>query len=225
MAHVHVDFKKTAAFLDNMNRNQIPFVAAVTLTRLAQQSQGNLRGGLKKYFTLRSGRRLKSGIRIKTARKSDFKRGTMHSAVFDIDKFMGLHVLGGKKTALKTKYVSIPKDFILSKGARSSTGAIKARFKPKRMIALIKSRRKARRKAKRGRTRMPRPFLQEGPTGQPFIAQRVGAGKYPLNFLWGFSRRARIKEVWPFFKTAENIAKNKTAIIFTKEFRKAIARG
>ena len=225
MAHVKVDYKKTKEWLAGVNRRQIPFVAAVTLTKVAQGAQKNLQRGLGTYFTLRSPRRLKAGIRIKPARKTEFKRGTMHSAVFDIDRFMALHVFGGKKTAARSKYVSIPRLDLLAQGIRTATGKVKKAKTPHSMIMKIKGQRSNVRKRKWGRHRKPRPFLQEGATGQPFIAVRQGPGRHPWTFLWGFNRMATIKSVWPFFEKAEQFAIKNSQKIFSASFKKALRKG
>jgi len=220
--YIHVDFKKTKAWLDGIGRNQIPFAAALTLTRLAQESQGDLRQDMGKFFTLRSERRLKGGIRIKPARKADFKRGTMYSEVKDIDRFMALHVIGGTKKPFKKRYVAIPSRESIAQGVRTTSGAIKAAKKPSRIASRIKAFKKNPRKRKWGRHRKPRPFMQPRSTGQPFIAERIGPERLPLRFLWGFSKAARVEAKWPFFETAYNVALKKTHSVFTEAFTQSL---
>lgn len=222
--YIKVDFKKTAAYLKNLNRDQIPFAAAVTLTRIAQGAQKKIQRGMGTPFKLRSARRLKGGVRIKAARKKDFKRGTMSSTVRHIDRFMALHAVGGTKTAGRHKHVAIPTRELLAKGPRTATGKIKTRFKPKRIISKIKGHRSNPRKRKWGRHRIPaRPFIMEV-AGVPLIAQRTGPGQYPLRYLWGMQRKATIKATWPFIEQAEAFANKNFQGIFSHEFKRALLR-
>jgi len=219
---VEIDFKKTFRAIERYNQRQIPFAAAVTLTRLAQGSQLRIRSEMDKFFNLRSKRRMLQGVRIKPARKADFKRDTMHSEVNDIDRFMPLHVTGGIKRPGRHRYVAIPRDDLLAQGARTATGKIKKRLTPRAMIAKIKATRIGRPR-KKGRHRKPRPFLFESTAGLPFIAVRVGPERKPLKYLWGMSSRAKIDKTWPFVQTVEQYVLKNAGQIFSKEFKRALA--
>lgn len=218
-ASVRVNFKDTKQYIDNLNDRQLPFVAALTLTRLAQGSQKQLQAEMGRFFTLRSKRRLQRGIRIKAAKKADFKRGNMHSLVMDIDRFMALHTAGGIKKPERHRFISIPTDELLERGARTTTGAMKKRWRPKTLIAQTKQ---ERRQTKRGRHRKPRPFVMEVRGGQPMIAERVGHEKHPVIFLFGLDPKATIKKTWPFVETVYRHVFKNSGRVFNKEYRRII---
>ena len=221
-AYVDVDFIKTQRWLTQAERNQIPFAAAVTLTRLAQGSQIALRNGLSQVFTLRADRRIKAGIRIKPAKKGDFKRQTMNSQVNDVDNFMALHVSGGTKRPSQGRYVAVPAAGLQVKSFRTASGKVKRRFKPATMFSKMKERKTNRRTPKRGRHRAPKPFANQA-GGQVFMAQRIGPSKYPLRFLWGFERSTTIKKTWRYVETVEQHVKIHAGPVFNAQLQQALA--
>jgi hypothetical protein len=226
---VKVDFKDCLQFVDDLKNKQIPYVTARTLTALAQGGQWDLRQDMGRHFHLRSGKRLRAGIRIEPAKKSDFFSGNIFSAVKDIDPFMGIHTVGGTKEPEKHKYLSVPSSYLIGSGARTSSGAIKERFKPSTIIAKIKrdalNQRNERGRfiASKGRKKKPTPFIMPIGRDHAVIAQRTGAGRFPLVYLFGFEEKAKIKETWPFVETVGKYVEKNAQNLFAFEFRQAMA--
>lgn len=217
-AQITIEVSKSNEFLRDFKENQIPFVTAVSLTRAAQISRDYIRAGLSKYFTIRSPR-IKKGVRMAPAKKEDFFSGNIHSAVFDVDPFMALHVQGGTKTPARHKYLSIPTDDLLDKGARGPTGAIKKQFKPGAFIEEIQKRKGKRRNIK---GLAPQPFIiSKGPQGG-VIAQRLGKGQYPLVFWYSWHKDAQIKKGWPFVETVQERVTIHFEKVFANEMKKAV---
>ena len=219
--NIRTDIEALERDLTRLQAQQVPFVAAVTLTRLAQESQARIRAELPSNFTIRSGNRLPAGVRIQTARKADFQRGTIHSRVFDVDEFLTIHTTGGDKKPGLSKSLAIPDpDFV--KNARTSSGAIRKTQKPAAQFMKIKTALSKRKGGKRGRKRRPLPFIIQKRNGQIAIAKREGPERYPLEFLYGFHGKAKIDKRWPFIKTVEDIINTRLAQIWRQELTRAL---
>lgn len=224
-ADITVDFRATDIYLERLEQSQIPFTMAVTLTRLAQQSQKRIRRKMPSQFEIRS-KRVIQGVRIKPARKADFKRGTINSQVLDIDEFMAIHTTGGIKRPSRHRYLSVPRQALKDRGHRTKTGKVKKRFKPSVMIAKIKAQRTARHPKKKGRRGPRRPFIMDI-NGQPVIAQRKSSKRFPLIYFWGMTTNARIRKRWPFEETVEQVVRRNYVKTFIREYKRNVrsARG
>lgn len=220
MVYLVAKTDKAAAYLRRLREDQIPYVTAVTLTRLAQGSQTKIRSSLGQFFTIRNPHRIKAGVRIETARKSDFKSGAMHSVVKDIDEFMNPQAWGGTKEPSKSKYLAIPTDEFLAKGIRTSTGSIKTKFKPKQLLRAGKLKGP---KRKHGRIRNPKPFVFKGHWGNAVVAVRAGRERFPLFYLYNFNPKAKIPKRWPFLDIVKRFVNREATATFSREFEKALA--
>jgi hypothetical protein len=106
---VRHDLQRIAEGWHAMQR-QIPYAAAISLTRTAQELQDEIRKGMPSAFTLRR-QWVVQGIRIKSARK-DF----LQAEVYSRDPFMTLQETGGTKTSIHKRvwdygeYLAIPLD-------------------------------------------------------------------------------------------------------------------
>lgn len=115
----HIDL---AAF--GRKLNQIPFATALTLTRIAQDAQLEVRRELRSRFVLRNNW-VSGGIRFSPARKDH-----LVSTVSSRDYFMVLQETGGVKTARRSKDIAIP-----SGVRRNKREAITGANRPRALLA------------------------------------------------------------------------------------------
>jgi len=199
-----------------MVKDQIPYATALALTRLAQGAQVAVKTQAHYAFELRNPRRIEAGIRITPARKQDFRRGDIHSEVYDIDPFMALQETGGRKTA-SSGSLAIPDELVHTK-KRTATGSIKKAWKPTTLIR--RQRDQPGRPRKWGRHRKPRPFIMHYGSSGGSIAIRAGHERYPLIYLYHFKRAAKISPRFQFIRTVDRwVAKE-----FGRQFAMAMQR-
>lgn len=217
MISVTVDNKKTIAALTDLQKNQFPFAFALTLTRLAQASQGLIRKEMPKHFSVRS-KRVINGVQIVPAKKKD-KVPTSH--VIDVDSFMENQVFGGIKKPSKSKKIAIPKLDLLKKGARTKSGSIKKGMKPGdylKKIDELKGKRKLRNKA----YAFSNPFMIRFRSGKSAIVQRVEPSRKVFKFLYQFQDKAEIKKRWPFSETVQRQVEKHYFTIFERSMKYAL---
>jgi len=207
--------------LSRLENRQLPFVTAVTLTRLAEESRDANKDEMSRVFNLRSDW-MQKGVKINSANKKDFKTGKIHSRVFDKDSYMTIHTEGGTRRPEKHKNISIPSEEYEKTGIRTSRGPIKSGKKPKALIQRIKATKLKRRKKKRGGYARNKPFAAKTKYGQLFIAVRQTNKPFPLNYLYFFHKGVTIRKVWPFSKTVRDIVTGRFPAIFKSEMKKAL---
>ncbi len=215
MGEIKVDFSKTIEAMGRVQRKQIPFVAAVSLTRLAQKSQKGVKKNMKKSFTLRSPRVIK-GVRIKPAKKNDFFKGTIQSQVNELDDFMVQHETGKDKTPGGSKALAIPTKFQQQTG-RTSTGKMKVSKRPKRLL-----KKGVAKKRKWGRHKKPKPFIMTFKSGKQAIVIRKGKDKLPVRTLYSFKSSAKIDKKLKLEEITNATAKRNYSRVFYNEYQKAI---
>jgi hypothetical protein len=205
LATVQIDIKPTMAALSALEKEQVPFVLAKTLTDVALGSQQTIREGMPKRFHIRSKWEI-SGVRIEPAKKIDIKTyGYAESVVKHIDPYMALQETGGSKDPKKTRALAIPEKKFEQTGIRGSSGAIKRKFLPAQLLkdykgqAWYKQRHPGR---KHGKRRKPKPFIIEK-NGRVFVAIRGAESRYPIEYLYVFAAHAHIKPRFDFQKTVE----------------------
>lgn len=104
-----------ARALGDLTAREIPFVSAVTLTRVAQRAASYQRSAMQRSFDVRSQRVLK-GIRIRSASKRDWPNQS--AQVGTLDEFIAQHELGGEKRPRKgAKRIAVPVRQVVPKGA------------------------------------------------------------------------------------------------------------
>ncbi|MEK7766078.1 MAG: hypothetical protein AAB368_07545, partial [bacterium] len=190
---------------------QLPFATAVSLTRLAQGAQDELRKTLPSFFKVR-GPRVGRGVTINRAEKRDWPR--CKAEVGTRDEFMARQVTGGEKRPEKgAARVAIPTRFVASQ--RTSAGAIPARLKPR----VVRSRKGAW-------------VTRETGSAQLFLAvgQAKGVQARLRNaVLFLLRTRAKIRPRWPFVRVAGEKARKDYRAIFARELtaaaKSARARG
>jgi hypothetical protein len=148
-------------------QRQIPFAAALALTRTAQDIQRGVRAGMPGNFTLRR-QWVVQGIRIKMARK-DF----LQSEVYSRDPFMAIQESGGTKTSIRKRvwdygeYLAIPLD-----ARRSKADIVKKADWPQNLI---------------------KPFVLTANDGRKYLAVHATtnkSGPVPVSKARGKARRA-----------------------------------
>jgi hypothetical protein len=97
------DIDQLAAKLDMLGSKQLPFSVALTMTRLAMESQQEIIRELPDRFTLRNSRTAQ-GVRYEQATKAN-----LTSRVYDIDYYMLKQEFGGKQVNIGgKKYLAVP---------------------------------------------------------------------------------------------------------------------
>jgi hypothetical protein len=200
LATVRIDIKPTIAALSALEKEQVPFVVAKTLTDVALGSQRVIREGMPNRFNIRSRYEI-VGVRIEPAKKIDIKNyGLAEAVVKHIDPCMALHETGGEKIPKTARAIAIPEKKFEQTGIRGSSGAIKRKYRPAQLLRDFNQQRHHGRK--RGKHGKPKPFIV-AKNGRVFVAIRSTASRYPLDYLYVFAARAHIKPRFDFQKTVE----------------------
>lgn len=132
MGGVRITVKTNASLvarrLGSLERRQMPFVMAKTLTRLAQLGRDNVKRRVSRTFKIRSRGILSSGFQIDRAEKRDWPKVT--AAVGAKERFWVEHETGERKRPRKgARRVAIPTKFVTR--MRTRTGRIPKRLKPR----------------------------------------------------------------------------------------------
>lgn len=190
-------------YLDRAARKQVPFAAALALTRLAQVGQARTRSTLSSKFKLRSGW-VSGGIRVVPAKKSDWPHP--FSAVGSRDQFMVLQETGGTKRPYRAPRVAIP-------GINQPRGPGGRTPRGQRPRALL---------------RKKRYFMQRlvsgAHAGQLALLHRVTGERYPVHVVYLFEPKVEIKARFHFRETIEQSASRQYAAIFDRVLRQALAQ-
>ena len=101
MITITTNARQVAAGLDKAAQ-QMPFAAALALTRTAQAAQADVRSQLGESFTLRNGW-VSKGMRITAAKKAN-----LEATVYTKDWFMALHQQGGERVSTSPGKDAIP---------------------------------------------------------------------------------------------------------------------
>lgn len=195
---------QVARAMRNLGERQMPFVIAASLTALAKEGQGDVRGGLSEHFTVRN-KRVEAGIRSIPAEKRDWPN--IFAVVGSKDEFMVQHETGDTKRPRSGRHLAIPN--VAEHGragviTRTSSGAIPAHLKPRRVL---------------GRRRA---FLQRvGKYGRLAILQRTTKKRYPIRVLYGFRNSARIEKVEWFSPRVQRVVARRYPAIFEGVMQKA----
>jgi hypothetical protein len=165
---IHCDTRQFEKGIRDLYRDQIPFAAALALTRTAQDAQAAVKANLPKQFIIRRPW-TQGGIRIESAKKKDWP--LVAASVGSIDPYMvdfeegGLHVNEGTRNAArKEKSFVIPSQVRKMYGIANSSVITKRRW-PGQLVADHSIHKEmpgmvgTRRGVKNGRRRQGKPFL------------------------------------------------------------------
>lgn len=162
------DFKKLGKKL-GVARKQMPFVIALTLTRVAQEAQADLKKDVMSRFVSR-GKWVPGSIRYRPARKGPAAQsvvGTLYEPMLE-------HVTGGDKTPHQGRNVAVP---------------VRARHK--------KSMRTTRSKWPGALLAKPKFFRKELSNGDEGVFERMGRRGQRIRLWWILTERVKVKKAWP----------------------------
>jgi hypothetical protein len=226
-AAVHIDTTETIRYLTKIERDQLPYVLAKTVTDVAKGAQAEIQKAMPRRFNIRNPWAIK-GVRIEPGKKADVKRtGQAEAAVTHIDPFMEKQETGAQRAIRSqgratggNKRQAVPVD---DTGLRTASGAIK---KAKRPGALLKDYGKLpdrRTGRKWGRKRRPKPFIMAAKNGASLVAIRTGAARNPVRVLFTLTSRIKVNPRFEFRTTVENYAATHFYKIFKKNMAEALA--
>ncbi len=192
---IAVDTSAAIHALDALHHRQIPFAAALALTRTAQDSQAEVRKQLPSRFSgSKSGLRwIAQGIRVERATKHN-----LEATVYSRDWFMFFQEEGGTKRPLTALQMAIPHGPIKS---------LKGAFRPKPTEVLSQP-----------RTFVNRAWNWGGSTTTEFIGQRIGNERYPFAILYILKPQVDVKPAWGMEDTVRDVVAQK----FSGEFQQAL---
>lgn len=172
-----------------LEKRQLPFSAALALTRLAQAAQQEVRFGLPSRFKLRSSW-VQQGVRITPARKSDWPH--TQATVGSRDPFMVLQETGGTKRPRHAEALALPgkqeEGMLRGAGGRIPKG--------RRPRALLRKRRYFFQLIR---------DVQSSNRGMRAILQRAGASRYPLRVVYVFRPAGKIRARFGFGQTVTHV--------------------
>lgn len=211
--------KETVAEFEQIDKSQIPYALALSLTRTAQIVQRDERKGLGLHFTIRRRPFMEQGIRIKAATKSN-----PQAVIRDIDPFMDLQEEGGDKRA-HTKYKAFTYKGLVAiplKGARpNNTSLVKDENYPEAVMRRLGFIRRAKTgtlimyslefKRKAGRRMRGTGLSKGGSWSQTGIKVM-----YALVPAWSVKKR------WGFIQRASDSAQKAWSGEFEKAFQEAV---
>lgn len=222
--------------------HQLPFAAAVALTRTAEETRDKVRAGMSMYFHLRRnsprGATPVAGVRHRSANKKDWPRP--HAAVGTIDDFMVDHIMARWRPG-KEHSRTIPTKAVPSKTRR---GKFRKAFQAKTLLEGSKqttAKQRIRREGP-GRVRVLRAskkgllirardghlmILKKGTTAQRRSERRALRKGKPLarpatRAVWRLREGQNIELRWPFDHEVRDGAKNSYQRHFQRELLKAM---
>lgn len=210
--NVKFDFYKVLKGLNNLEREQFPFVLAKTLTQSAKRGQGAGQQATRDAFKLHT-EWIPRNIKIEGANKSDIKAGRkMQARVFTQTGKKGIgfmvdHETGGTKTPLGTALTPPQEGGLKEPGFKTGTGKVASKWQPAKLLRHvfdIKTRKRVKGRNERGK--------RVGTGGNPaFIsrgrivrrADNTKEGRKKLIVIYRFIPRGKIKPVWKFGDSVE----------------------
>ncbi len=193
-----VDYKDTKRALDFIGRRQLPFVYAKTLTQVAGIGQLQVRSRIRSLYDLHTDW-IPRGIRIDPARKRDITSyGMAESRVYSskaVTPFIGLHEHGGYRGPKRgRRAINIGGRDITSYSYKTTTGAIRKRWKPSTLLKDYKGQTRGRKLGPQsGGNRNKAFIIRSGSAGNPLVVRRRGRRGVNLELMWMWIRRAKIK--------------------------------
>jgi hypothetical protein len=202
-------------YLDKVQKKQLPYATARALTKTAQEAQKELQAAMPRTFNVTKKWWLKqqpTGIKIQSAKKAD-----LEAVVYTAAYFARLQEEGGIKIPFRGRGILVPTELTPRYGRRSGgstkliAGAKVLKFKkgarksPGRTgsAEAIKGVRR-----KKGLTKFSRPELVNAdpiatmPSGARGVFRRRGKKRLPIDRVYSYVPRARVREKMKFKKRA-----------------------
>ncbi|MCB2199650.1 phage tail protein [bacterium] len=203
-----IQYKDALRDLNWLEKEQLPFAFAQTLTQVAKDAQGAVQRRTRRQFDLH-GEFIPRGIRITAARKGDLKRyGIAQADVHTADRissFMPHHERGEKRFP-RGRRIAVPGADLRKKAYRTGSGKVRARWKPARLLQDYEGPHTGGRSRADGGTRKRRTakaFLMTMKGGKLAIVRRRGRDRRPLDVLYWLVRSADIRRGWRFEETVK----------------------
>lgn len=192
---VQGDVQQMIRHLDRVQRNQVPFVVASSLTRTAQEAQKHIQQAIPNRFNVTKKWWLKqqpTGIKITPATKQRWI-----AEVYTNAYFASLQEDGGTKTPFKGSRIAVPSAQVKAAKQRRSGGV--------REVA--------------GR---PRTFFATTNTGKTGVYRRRTKKRYPIELLYTFTPTARIERRFGFVTLAQQSVERHFRRIFMEQLQRAL---
>lgn len=231
--------EETRRDLTAIEQEQFPYALARTLTEVAALAVIAVQNRTRVVFKLH-GEFIPRGIAKIGAKKGDIKATGIGTAIVYtkplISGFMPIHEAGGTRTPAsksgggdRGKYLAQPARDVLSKSYRTSTGRVRARWKPVTLLQGYRGRGRnvsmtggIVRPTRGGRKGKPFIIRAQG-SGTPMIVRRKSSTRYPLELLYVFSKRARYKPTWRFETTVEQVVDKMFFKLLSINLKQAVA--
>lgn len=230
---VTVDVSEALAGLDELQKRQIPFALAKTLTGCAKRSQAGVQESLGGKFTLRNKFTLQ-GIRIKPAEKNGAViEADVHTDTANRSSGAPDYLLAQDEGAEKTPYgghafIAVPTRYFRQK---FGNGAIRAELRPKNLLGAVGgrfttiTRRKHQIALKNQRIVAGYVFfIQDLKDGHKAIMGRDADGHDPEPFYFLISE-AKIKPILEMEKTVDAAVQKAFPELWKENWREIMARG
>lgn len=227
--------KEATRALTNLQKEQHPFAFAKSLTQVAEGAVLAVRSKMHREFDMKT-EFIPKGVRRTPAKKSDIKnKGEGQAVVFTMKgiDFFTLHEEGGYREiaisgggADKGKAFAMPGSRDMGDSMETSTGKIRANYKPKRLLQNYEGINNTKRRGtgKSGRGRPKEAFIIKHKTSKtPMIVQRRSKNRIPLKILYVFTRRAKYKPTLQMEKTVTGYVVRAFPTIYKRNMRRAIA--
>lgn len=215
-----------------------------TLSDVTRSARDTMRGRIYNVFKLRSGNYIPNSVlnvpelpnQVRAATKAMTREGGANGAVFVPTranprkslKFLDPHEFGEDKVGRgKSRLVAVPARDLKNYAYRTGRGAIRSRWKPKRLLEAYNSKgpnTKGAKQHSRKRSKSPGDaFILKGRGNTELIARRSTKNRRPLEILYVLTKRANIEPVLDFDNTVEGVITSelhsKGIAAFNKTFR------
>jgi hypothetical protein len=197
-----VDSRNFINDMDSLQSKQIPFALAKTLTELAKSGQRVAKQRTRRVFKLHTDF-IPNKIKMVGADKSDYKSGKMASAVYTDASgknngiaFMSTHEEGTDKKP-RGKALSVPSAKSQSQlgSLKTSTGAIRSKFKAKNLLKDWEDKQAGR--LKKSKSDLSG-YVVRGIVFARMRNKHFTGNKYNSVPIYHFQPKARIKRQWQF---------------------------
>jgi hypothetical protein len=229
---VTVDASEALAGLDELQKRQIPFALAKTLTGCAKRGQTAVQESLGGKFTLRN-KFTQQGIRIKPAdKKANVIEADVHTDTANRKSGAPDYLLGQDEGAEKTpygghSYIAVPTRYFRQK---FGNGVIRAELRPRNLLGAVRGRYTT--INRKGQIALKNQkivagyvfFIQDLNNGHKAIMGRDADGHDPEPFYFLISE-AKIKPVLEMEKTVDAAVQKAFPELWQETWRSIMVRG
>lgn len=225
--------KDTIKDLNYIQRQQLPFVLAKTLTETARGAAQAVQQVTRREFELHT-EFIPRGIRIKPAKKEDLVRfgfieADVHTAP-RISTFMPIHETGGTRRPFpgrggmrdSGRSLAMPGESLRTRKFKTATGRVRKRWKPGELLKQYNTTRGNRTVKRSGRGGRRLAFLVRTKRGDVMVLRRKSRKRYPLERLYYFDSFADFKSVWNFEPTVRRYVSFAFLQKFERNMRAAV---